>query len=231
VPEASLAVEGVSVTYGDGATALPALDAVSLAFEAGRLALVMGPSGSGKTTLLSVLGGLLTPTHGRVHLMGREVGGLSEEERSSVRRRHVGYVFQAFRLFRALTALENVLVTLEISGGRGPATREAARAALDTVGLADKAHLKPGALSGGEKQRVAIARALVHEPSIVLADEPTASLPTGERIGELLVALAERAKRVVVVVSHDPRLTAFSHRILTLQEGRLQDDTEAGCRA
>jgi putative ABC transport system ATP-binding protein len=228
VPEASLSVEEVTA-YGTGPAAVRALDRVSLEFEPGRLALVTGPSGSGKTTLLSVLGGLLTPTSGTLRAGSREMGGLSSEERSAWRRRDVGYVFQAFRLFRALTALENVLVALEIAGRRGRRARDAARAALEAVGLGAKAEVKPNALSGGEKQRVAIARALVHEPSIVLADEPTASLPSGERIGELLQALAERDGRLVVVVSHDPRLAASSHRTVTLADGRLVADTEAPC--
>ena len=221
----ALSVDRVLVSYGSAGTAVRALDHVTIAFEAGRVALVMGPSGSGKTTLLSVLGCLLTPDSGDVRLMGEQVSVLPEEERSRLRREYIGYIFQAFRLFRSLSALENVAIALEISGMRGRHARELAFAALESVGLADRSKLRPDELSGGQKQRVAIARALACNPPIILADEPTASLPSGDEIGRLLMELAERDRRLVVVVSHDPRLIPFSHRTVTLQEGKLLSDT------
>lgn len=224
--EATLAVENVNVQFGAGHTAVFALRQVSLEFQRGQLTLVMGPSGSGKTTLLSVLGCLLTPDGGSVHLLGESIAGCSEAEKSVLRRQHIGYVFQAFRLFRSLTALENILLALEISGQRGGRAYDAAKQALGTVGLAEKARLKPHELSGGEKQRVAIARALVNDPPILLANEPTASLDSvaGEQIARMLLDLAERENRLVVVVSHDQRWLSYAHRIVVLQDGQVVED-------
>jgi putative ABC transport system ATP-binding protein len=228
VREAELSVKDVEVTYGSGRAAVCAIDRVSLAFQAGRLTLVMGPSGSGKTTLLSVLGCLLMPDGGAAYVMGQLVTALSEEERGELRRQCIGYVFQAFRLFRSLSALENVLLALDIAGGRGRRAKEEARRALHTVGLGDKWRLKPDELSGGEKQRVAIARALVNDPRIILADEPTASLDShaGEQVAGMLLRLAEEEKRLVVVVSHDPRWRSFSHRTVVMRDGRIVEDQE-----
>ena len=224
--ESLLVAENVNVTYGDGSTALHAVDSVSLSFDVGRLTLVMGPSGSGKTTLLSVLGCLLTPDSGGVYLQDRLVTDLSEKERGDIRKQFIGYVFQAFRLFRSLSALENILVALEISGCRGRQARETARRMLAAVGMADKWRLKPNELSGGEKQRVAIARAIVNDPPIILADEPTASLDSssGEQIADMLLKLAEEEKRLVLVVSHDSRWLGFCHRTIEMRDGRIVDD-------
>jgi putative ABC transport system ATP-binding protein len=226
VPEAAITAEGVSVTYGSGRTAVRALDDVSLSFRAAEMALVMGPSGSGKTTLLTVLGCLLKPDSGRVSVMGELVTGLSEGRRGAVRRQSIGYIFQAFRLFRSLNALENVILALEISGRPRGEAKEAAMRALASVGLADKRRLKPNELSGGEKQRVAIARALVNDPPILLADEPTASLDSrsGVQIAEMLMRIAREQERLVVVVSHDPRITQFGNRIVKMQDGRVIED-------
>jgi len=228
VRESLLAAESVTVTYGSGSSAVQALDCVSLAFDAGRLTLVMGPSGSGKTTLLSVLGCLLTPDSGAVFIHDRPVTDLSENERGKIRKQFIGYVFQAFRLFRSLTALENILVALEISGRRGRQAREVAREVLAAVGMADKWLLKPNELSGGEKQRVAIARAIVNDPPIILADEPTASLDSssGVQIAEMLLKLAEDEKRLVLVVSHDSRWLPFCHRTIEMRDGRIVDDKD-----
>jgi putative ABC transport system ATP-binding protein len=228
VPEPLLAVERVSVSYRSRGIESRALEDLSLSFAPGTLTLVMGPSGSGKTTLLSVLGCLLTPDSGSVFVGGQEVTRLSEAARTRLRRERIGFVFQAFRLFHALTALENVTLIGDIdkSGRR----QERARALLDELGLKDKAHLKPNALSGGENQRVAIARVLMRNPDIVLADEPTASLDwhSGRRISETLAEVAEARGRTVVVVSHDPRWQAFAHRVVTLEDGRAMGDTRGG---
>ena len=226
--EGKLSVEKACVTYGSGAARALALKDVTLSFKSERLTLILGPSGGGKTTLLSVLGCLLTPDSGRVQVMDRIVTGLSEEQKADLRRQWIGYVFQAFRLFRSLSSLENVLLALNISGRRGRQARDAAHRALEVVGLADKWRLNPNELSGGEKQRVAIARALVNNPRIILADEPTASLDSssGGQIAELLLGLAEREKRLVVVVSHDQRWLSFSHRTVTLRDGQVVEDKE-----
>jgi putative ABC transport system ATP-binding protein len=226
VLEEMLAVENISVRYGTGRATVNALDKVSLKFQAGQMALVMGPSGSGKTTLLSTLGCLLKPDEGRVIMEGCDVTELSEDQRGKLRQQNIGYIFQAFRLFRSLSALENILVAIDIAGRKGKASRDIAMQALETVGLADRWRLKPKELSGGEKQRVAIARALINNPQIILADEPTASLDgkAGGQIAEMMLQIAEEQRRLVIVVSHDPRMIQFGHRIIKMQDGRLMSD-------
>ena len=220
-----LHAESLSLSFGSGAERTAALNGVSVSFQPGTVTLMMGPSGSGKTTLLTVLGCLQSPDSGRVHLMGRDASTLSEDERARLRQKHVGYVYQAFRLFRALTAVENVMMGLEVCGVTGPAARDRARAALDRVGLQGKAALKPRELSGGEKQRVAIARATINAPAVILADEPTASLDheSGLQIAAMLRGLAGDGA-TVVLVSHDSRLLTLVDRILVLQDGRLIED-------
>ena len=221
-----LSVERVNVNFGVGNASMRALSNVSLSFPAESLTLVMGPSGSGKTTLLSVLGCLLVPDDGSVFVNGRDVTAATEEERTTIRREQLGFVFQAFRLFESLTAFENVALSWEISGQRGAQSDEKAERCLERLGLVDKKHLRPAELSGGEKQRVAIARALMREPKILLADEPTASLDssTGERIAEILREIALEQRRTVVVVSHDERLRAFATHVVCLRDGRVESN-------
>jgi putative ABC transport system ATP-binding protein len=216
VPDRNLAVEDVSVSYGPKNNRTRALDRVSLSFEPGDLTLVMGPSGSGKTTLLSLLGCLLSPDTGSVFVEAAEVSTFNERERTRARRR-IGFVFQAFRLFQSLPALENALINAEIAGRRSEHIKKA-KELLTDLGLGAKLRLKPDELSGGEKQRVAIARALVLNPSILLADEPTASLDAkaGTQISEILRTLAVEQNRTVVVVSHDHRWFNFAHRTIVL---------------
>lgn len=223
-----LAVKDVSVSYGSGRARLQALREVSLSFQPGCLTLVMGPSGSGKTTLLSVLGCLLSPQSGNVLVMEHLASSLTEDEKTVLRRRSIGFVFQAFRLFRSLSALENVSLALEVAGRRGNQAETPAGRMLDELGLSDKAHLKPVELSGGEKQRVAIARALVNDPAIILADEPTAALDStsGLQIMELLRRMAKKENRIVVVVSHDTRWLPLSDRTISMQDGRASDNNE-----
>ena len=227
MPERFLGVENATVAYGHGGARCQALSNLSLSFEESRLTLVMGPSGSGKTTLLSVLGCLLSADQGSVYVRGVEVNRLSEGRRTEVRRRHIGFIFQAFRLFRSLSALDNVKLAQEIEGRSGGT--EMADKLLLELGLEHKLHLKPDALSGGEKQRVAIARALVGNPSILLADEPTAALDSraGQHICEILAGLVEDQKRTVIVVSHDPRWEKYSHRTVLLRDGQLVQSRDA----
>jgi putative ABC transport system ATP-binding protein len=228
VPELSL--RNASVTFGSGAEKCRALQDVTLSFEPGTLTLLMGPSGSGKTTLLSLLGCLLTPDSGSIYLNGVEVSRLNERQRTAIRRRNVGFIFQAFRLFRSLSAIENVEIAAEISGREGaPGQGASARKLLSDLGLTDKIHLKPNALSGGEKQRVAIARALIRSPQVLLADEPTASLDSqaGRQIFEILFKLAVEEKKTVVVVSHDPRWESFAHRVAQLRDGQVIEQRSA----
>ena len=225
MPDAILTAKNVGMSYGSNGTRVRALDDVSLSFATGTLTLIMGPSGSGKTTLLSLLGCLLTPDTGSVFVDGTEVTSLDEPERTELRRGQIGFIFQAFRLFHSLSAFENVMIAAEIGGTRDPESSDAARQSLDKLGLGDKLHLKPNALSGGEKQRVAIARALLPNPKILLADEPTAALDAsaGRQIGEILRDLAEQQRRTIVVVSHDHRWANFCHRTVVLEDGRLVD--------
>jgi putative ABC transport system ATP-binding protein len=226
VPEPILAAQNVSVSYGKNGTRRSVLNDVSLSFETGALTLIMGPSGSGKTTLLSLLGCLLTPDTGSVVIDGAEVCSLNERERSRLRKRHIGFIFQAFRLFHSLSAFENVMIAAELSGARDQQYSEIARQLLQNLGLGEKLQLKPNALSGGEQQRVAIGRALLSNPKILLADEPTAALDSaaGRQIGDILRTLADEHQRTIVVVSHDPRWASFAHRTVILEDGRVVDD-------
>jgi putative ABC transport system ATP-binding protein len=224
-----LALDQVSVTYGDGATAQRALDRVSLTVHQGEVLLLTGPSGSGKTTLLQVMGCLRRPTDGQLRLHDRIVEAPDEAALSALRRAHFGFVFQAYNLFPTLTAWENVAVALDLKGMRGHAAEARARALLETVGLAARADAYPATLSGGQKQRVAIARALAGDPAIILADEPTAALdgPAGAQIAGLLRDLAARQGRAIVIVTHDHRLLPFGDRIVALEDGQLTTPSPA----
>ncbi len=227
---AAIAVRRVVKSYGAGETAVHALRGVDLDVHAGEVLLMMGPSGSGKTTLLSIMGGILQATGGSVAIAGREIVGLPERALPEVRLRHIGFVFQGFNLFPALTAAENVAIALDLRGIRGREADRRALAALDAVGLADRAHHRPGDLSGGQKQRVAIARALVGEPDIVLADEPTAALDhtSGERVLDLLRRVATEQRRAVVLVTHDPRTLPYADRIVHIEDGVLHGEPSHG---
>ncbi len=223
MPDHQLAVEKVSVYFGPEHARAAAVDNVSLEFKPGTLTVIMGPSGSGKTTLLSVLGVLLRPDQGNVYLGGNEISGLNEDERTSLRRDQVGFVFQAFRLLHALSALDNVLIARDIRGERDKQDRETAANLLTDLGLGSKLVLKPKELSGGEKQRVAIARALLGNPKVLLADEPTASLDShsGMQICELVRKLSDERKYTTIVVSHDPGWANFADRVISLADGRV----------
>lgn len=218
-----LAVEQVTKTYDMGGQPVHALRGVDLTLEGGEVLLLLGPSGSGKTTLLSIMGCILQATSGRVLVDGGDVTRMSEAQLPAIRLRHFGFVFQGFNLFPALTATENVEIALGLKGISGRAARQAAREALDAVGLADKADVLPSNLSGGQKQRVAIARALAGQPSIILADEPTAALDStsGQLVMDLLRSLATEHHRAVVIVTHDSRTFQYADRIVTIEDGRL----------
>ena len=225
MPNPFLGVEGVSVSFGRNEACVAALRDVTLGFEPGTLSLVMGPSGSGKTTLLSLLGCLLTPEEGTVFVDGLAVSALSEAERTVVRQQKISFVFQAFRLFHSLSALDNVALGFEIREPTARGRMEMARDLLLQFGLGDKLHQEPNELSPGEKQRVAIARALAGNPPILLADEPTASLDAeaGKNICQILRSQVHEQGRTAVVVSHDPRWERFADRTITICDGRVEE--------
>ena len=218
-----VAVRDVSKTYRLGKVTVAALDGVSLAVKAGEFLAVAGPSGSGKTTLLNLIGCLDTPTSGQVAIDGEAISGLSPGRRADLRARKLGFVFQTFNLIPVLTAWENVEYPLLLQRGRGDVAARV-RAALEHVGLADRARHRPPELSGGQQQRVAIARALVTEPALVLADEPTANLDsrTGHEIIELMRRLNRERGTTFVFSTHDPRIVNVADRVIEISDGRLQ---------
>jgi putative ABC transport system ATP-binding protein len=218
-------VRGVTKTYGTGDAVVRALEGIDLEVRSGEVLFLMGPSGSGKTTLLSIMGCILRPTGGLVSIGGEEVTGLKESQLPRVRLARIGFIFQGFNLFPALTVRENVELALELKGIRGRNARHRSSELLERVGLLDKALQWPANLSGGQKQRVAIARALAGEPGIILADEPTAALDgtTGRAILDLLRELAHEKGRAVVIVTHDSRALPYADRIVTIEDGRISN--------
>lgn len=224
---AVITLDKVGVVYGRGATALAALQDVTLAIQPGEMTLLLGPSGSGKTSLLQVMGCLLRPSQGRVQLFGETLApDLGVEALAALRLAHIGFVFQHYNLFPTLKAWENVAIALDLKALPRAQQREQSLQLLERLGLADRAGHYPAELSGGQKQRVAIARALAGGPRILLADEPTAALDgkTGQGVAATLHELAHGSGVAVVVVSHDPRVEPFGDRVLHLEDGRLVDD-------
>jgi putative ABC transport system ATP-binding protein len=223
-PAAALAVSGLGKRVTLPGSELTILDGVDFSIAAGDSVAIVGASGSGKSTLLSLMAGLDSPTSGSVALDGAPLSALDEDGRARVRGEKVGFVFQSFQLLPSLTALENVMLPLEL---RGDADAEApARAILATVGLGERLGHYPRQLSGGEQQRVAVARAFVTRPSLLFADEPTGNLDTatGQAIIELLFALNSEAGTTLVLVTHDEHLASRCHRTLRLDGGRLVGD-------
>ena len=223
---AALELREVSKAYGTGPQVVHALVDVELRVDVGELVAVMGPSGSGKSTLLTIAGSLEEPTTGQVLIAGSALSSLSRNDRARLRRRSVGYVFQDFNLLAGLTAVENASLPLELDGDRQKAARSAGLAALDELGLADKADRFPDELSGGERQRVAIARAIVGERHLLLADEPTGALDTvnGEAVMRLLRAACKKGV-AGVIVTHDAQLASWADRVVFLRDGRVVDQT------
>jgi putative ABC transport system ATP-binding protein len=219
-------------TYGVGETRVEALRGVGFCVPPGEILAIMGPSGSGKSTLLALLGAVETPTAGQVLLEGVDLSTLDDRQRTLIRRRRVGFVFQAFNLLPILTALENVMLPLELDGVR---LAEARRRGTEALGQVDMAHRQshlPGMLSGGEQQRVAIARALVVRPALVLADEPTGNLDSANsrRVTQSLRGLVDEQHQTVVMVTHDPEVAAQADRVIQLRDGRIEaiSDNSAG---
>ena len=218
-----LEAKAITKTLGSGAAEVKALKGVNFDLIPGELTLLMGPSGSGKTTLLSILGCILTPSSGSLQIAGLSTEGLDAEGMANLRRQHVGFVFQAYNLVPTLTALENVMLALDLRGASRANAPDLAADALAAVKLSHRENASPSKLSGGEKQRVAIARALAGSPSVILADEPTAALDAenGKAVMELLAEVAKDSRRGVLAVTHDHRTLEYADRIIRIEDGRI----------
>ena len=222
---ATLQIAHITKRYGSSSTEVTAVRDVSLSVDPGEIVLIMGPSGSGKTTLLSMLGALLKPTEGEIHLNDTTISALAERQLPDIRLKQFGFIFQDFNLLSALTALENVAIVAELGGTKFGEARRKATALLTGLGLGERLDFLPEKLSGGEKQRVAIARALVNNPTLILADEPTANLDSkiGHEIMRLLRSIAKDQGRSVVIVSHDQRIKDIADRVLWLEDGEFKE--------
>ncbi len=219
-----LDVHNLTKSYTSGSKQLTVLDRVSFSIVQGATFAIVGPSGSGKTTLLGLCAGLDQPTSGQITLNGIQLQQLTEDQRASVRNRHVGFIFQNFQLIPTLTALENVLIPMELTGL--PSPRQHAMESLEKVGLADRYHHYPAQLSGGEQQRVSLARAFSNNPSILFADEPTGNLDeeTSSQVENLLFDLNAQAGTTLVLVTHDLELAQRTQRVIRLKGGRIVAD-------
>ena len=215
---------GVSKEFGAGDTRTWALRGVELEVFSGQMTLLVGPSGCGKTTLISIIAGLLNPSTGEVAVLGRPLHEMSNGELVQFRGKEIGFVFQQYNLLPALTAAENAAVPLLIAGWPRAKAVTKAKEMLDEVGLGNRVNSYPSQLSGGQQQRVAIARSLVHEPRLLVCDEPTAALDahSGHTVMELLRKVAVQAGRAVIVVTHDNRVFGFGDRIVTMSDGRIE---------
>jgi putative ABC transport system ATP-binding protein len=219
-----LQAEQLTKIYTSGEQPLKVIDSVSFECGQGSSVAIIGPSGSGKTTLLGLCAGLDVPTAGTISLMGFKLNNLSEDDRAYVRNQYVGFVFQNFQLLSTLTALENVMVPMELRGERNASTR--AKELLGRVGLGDRMHHYPSQLSGGEQQRVAMARAFITNPKILFADEPTGNLDdeNAQRITELLFGLNKEEQTTLVLVTHNLELAQKTQRILRMRSGKLMEE-------
>jgi putative ABC transport system ATP-binding protein len=223
VTEAIVVAKGLTKIYGEGDTAVEALDTVSFTINPGEFVVLLGPSGSGKTTLLNQIGALEPSTSGSLTVNGLEIAGMSESERTGYRRSTVGFVFQFYNLIPTLTAEENVAIIAEITGDDAEAR---SNVVLDSVGLADRLGHFPAQLSGGQQQRVAIARGIVKNPPLLLCDEPTGALDleTGRTILELLKSTTAGEDRTVFLVTHNSTIAEMADRVIRLRDGRIVGD-------
>jgi putative ABC transport system ATP-binding protein len=211
----------VSKTYGSGENAVRAVQHATFGAAEGELIALVGPSGSGKTTLLAMLGGLLTPTEGRLTVAGVDLGAIGKDRLARFRRENVGFVFQGYNLLPYLSARRNLLAVAEISGTNRRLARDLADRLLEEMGLDGKADAYPAEMSGGERQRVAIARALMNDPALILLDEPTANLDTsrGRQVVEMLVTEVRQRNKTALMVTHDQRMAEYATRILNINDG------------
>lgn len=219
-----LSVQNLGKSYLNEGKALKILDNINFSIDKGATVALVGPSGSGKTTLLGLCAGLDQSSTGQVYIHEMEINSLNEDERAALRNKHVGFIFQNFQLLPTLTALENVMVPLELRGEKNIASR--AKALLEKVGLGNRGHHYPSQLSGGEQQRVAIARAFSNEPTILFADEPTGNLDaeTSEKVVKLLFDLNKETGTTLVMVTHDLELAAKTQRIIRIKGGTIISD-------
>jgi putative ABC transport system ATP-binding protein len=224
-PVTSYALETASVikTYQSDSGTIHAVDDVSIQVKAGEFVALVGPSGSGKTTMLSILAALLQPTSGKVLLDGQDLAALNDQQRVAIRREKIGFTFQSNNMVPYLTALENVELMLRLNNKLDKTGHMRAQELLARLGLAERMHNLPGQMSGGQQQRVAIARALIHNPSLVLADEPTASLDTERayQVVETFANLIHEQNRAGIMVTHDLRMVEFVDRVIQMQDGKL----------
>jgi len=222
--EPLIALRGITKRFGEGPAAFQALKGVDLDVAAGEFVAIMGASGSGKSTTMNILGCLDVPTSGAYRFRGVPVEGLNRDQRSLLRRRYLGFVFQGFNLLARTTALENVELPLLYRGEDRRARRAQGMAALAKVGLADWSNHSPAELSGGQQQRVAIARALVTEPDVLLADEPTGNLDSERsvEIMELLAELNAKAGLTVLLVTHEPEMASYAHKVVHFKDGLVE---------
>ncbi len=221
-----IAARDVVKTYDSGVASVQALRGVSLSVERGEMIAIMGPSGCGKTTLLNCLSGLDTIDSGQIWIEGTDINELTDREKSRYRARRMGFVFQTYNLLPVLSAAENVELPLVVSGVQGSIAREKSLAALEQVGLRDRARHWPNQLSGGQRQRVTIARALVNDPAIVWADEPTGNLDSemADDVMRLMEDLNRRNSQTFVIVTHDPEVGARCDRIVRMRDGQIEGE-------
>ena len=219
-----LQCQDITKTFHEGKVATSVLRGVSMHVEQGEVVTLEGPSGSGKTTLLQILGCILSPTSGRVEIGEQDVSHWNARKLAAVRKRSLGFVFQQFNLFPALTVLENVEYALNLKGVSGKAAKLEAEALVDAVELAERGNYLPRDLSGGQKQRVAIARAMAAKPAAILADEPTANLDSqvGGQVLGLFRQLARRERRGLLIVTHDPKVRGIADRVIQIRDGVIQ---------
>ena len=220
---AAVTCKGVKKTFGTGTAAVQALRGIDLEIAKGELFMLMGPSGSGKTTLISVIAGILTQDEGDCIISEVHLNHLSDHEKTVYRGKHIGFVFQAFNLIPSLTLQENVSIPLILNGTIRKEAEAKAASLLEQVGLQDRIKAYPNQLSGGQMQRVAIARSLVHNPDLIVCDEPTSQLDhtTGGKIMELLQSIIHTDSKTLIVVTHDNRITSFADRIAKMDDGRI----------
>lgn len=221
----AIVAQGVEMEFKSQKRCFQILKGIDLAIPKGNIQLLMGPSGSGKTTLLTILAGLMTPTRGKVSLLGEDITNMSRKKLAQFRQKNIGFIFQNFNLFPALTASENVEVALNIQGIGSKVAKRQAHLLLEQVGLENQAAQKPSDLSGGQKQRVAIARALAGSPQLIMADEPTAALDSksGHSVITLLRSLAKEQGCTVLMVTHDPRIVDVADSVTYLEDGVLKE--------